>query len=317
MERNKFGKTKPVIAVCEPMRTSFISSFQEFAEVIYEPEAWRKSEKIIRTAANASVLLTRNRTIVTANVLDALDCLTCIGVYGAGCEHLDLDQLQKRGIKLIRCSSEIANTMAEFTLGLALSLLRRIPEAFKAVCENKWDHSVLTGMDLASRRILVVGCGPIGCSVARMFSLLGCDVVVARQSPAPLPEKLLKLKCRKGELLEELPKADIVTLHVPGGNPTRNLIGSCELNLMHPKSFLINTSRGEIVDFEALLKALENGILLGAALDVLPREPPDFPIPQHPRLLITPHLALYSEEAIERRIKSVVWQVREWFELTN
>jgi phosphoglycerate dehydrogenase-like enzyme len=305
---------RAAIVACEPLRPAFVDAFRGFADVVYEPEAWREEERVARLAAGADVLLTRNLTPVSRAVLGRSPRLGCVAVYGAGREHLDMAALRERNLHLIRCSREVAGTIAEFTLGLALALLRRIPEAMTEVRAGTWDHNRLVGTDLAGKRVLVVGCGPIGCRTALLFARAGARVAVARKRPKPLPALLRRAGCRPGSLESGLPRSHLVSLHVSGGESTRNLIGAAEIGRMRRGSYLINTARGSVVDFPAVIAALESGRLAGAALDVLPEEPPRGPLPEHPRLWITPHLALYSEEAIARRIGSVVRQVRRWWE---
>ena len=299
-----------LIVAGEPFRQTLLDAFKDFATVIYEPEAWREPDKLVQLGKSADVFLTRNLTPISKNLLGRLSNLKCVAVYGAGREHLDMSAIREHEIKLIRCSKEVSSTIAEFTLGLALCLLRRIPEASKSIENRKWDHTDLIGKDLAGKKILVVGCGAIGQQVALLFRLLGSKVTIARKSSKPIPAALKNAGCRQGALIGEIKVSDIVTIHVSGGKTTENLIGKTELEMMKRGSYLINTSRGSVVEFSAVFSALCEDRLAGAALDVLPQEPPEFPLPQHPKLIYTPHLALYSEEAIRRRIKYVVGKVR-------
>jgi D-3-phosphoglycerate dehydrogenase len=290
-----------------------LDALRAFATVHHAPEAWRRRDELVKAAAGARVLLTRNRTCVDAELLERLPGLGCVAVYGAGREHLDLGGLECRGIAVVRCSEPVAGTIAEFTLGLALALLRRLPAAQRAAADE-WRIAPLVGQDLAGLRVLVVGCGPIGERTARSFALLGAEVTVVRRSERPLPASLLSLDCQQGILLDALAQTQLVSLHLPGGKGTSGLLGRRELTLIPPGGYVINTSRGSVLDLEALLDLLRVGHLAGAALDVLPEEPPSRPLPDLPGLLVTPHIALYSQQAIERRIASVADQVRDWLE---
>jgi D-3-phosphoglycerate dehydrogenase len=301
-----------VVAAAEPLRPAMLDALRAFATVRYAPEAWRSCDEVARTAADASVLLTRTLTRVDRALLDRLPALGCVAVYGAGREHLELPALDDREIRLIRCSAEVAGTIAEFTLGLALCLLRRLPEAAAATAAGGWRTEGLFGHDLAGRRVLVVGCGPIGERTARLFAAVGASVTVARRSDRPLPAALTAAGCRVGGLRESLTETQLVTLHVPGGEGTRRLLGRRELALLPDGAHVINTSRGSVLDLDALLAELRSGRLGGAALDVLPTEPPAQPLPSLPGLVVTPHLALYSHEAVDRRIAAVAGQVRDW-----
>jgi D-3-phosphoglycerate dehydrogenase len=300
------------IVATEPLRGEFIAACATLGNLKIAPDAWRTEAATIAALHEAEIVLTRNKTPISRTVLEAAGKLRCVVVYGAGQEHIDLTAANERGMYVVRCSEATADSVAEFTLGLILSLLRRIPEALDAVRRGRWEHRKLEGVELRGKVAAVIGCGPVGRRVARLLSSLGVRVLIVRQQNRELPPDLVEVNCMRTNLRSALRAADLVSLHVCGGEATRNLIGWSEIRQMRQGSFIINTSRGSALALDALLDGLSSGRLRGAALDVLPVEPPPMPIPWHPHLIITPHLALYSREAVERRIRFVTDRLRDW-----
>ena len=302
-----------LIAISEPVGRNLVDGLQDLGEVRYDPSAWRDAERVARVGENAALLVTRSKTEVSRSLLDRWPALRCVVVYGAGTDHLHLAELREREIDVLRSSAATATSVAEFTLALTLNLLRRIPEALEQTASGGWDHRALIGSELAGKTVCVVGCGPMGAYTARLFAHFQCDVRVARKSKCtPLPQGLRRLGCRLAELDEALAEAAVVSLHVPGGRRTSCLLDRPRLERLSPSSIVVNTSRGSVLDFESVVSLVREGRLGGAAMDVLQVEPPPSPLPSHPRLLFTPHLALYSREAIQRRVSDILEQVASW-----
>lgn len=301
----------PVILVTELIRDELIRRLREFASVRYMPAAWKDPACLREEIAEVDVLVTRFRTAVTHELLIHAPRLKVLAVYGASREHIEADLADFPNVMLVRASEAVADSIAEFTLGLILALLRRIHEAVEHVYAGGWDHTALIGTDLAGRRVLVVGCGSIGARTAQLLAVLGAEVVIARRSSTPLPKQLLASGCRCASLPSALESAEILSLHVQGGASTRNLIGTTELERLPQGAIVINTSRGSVLDLDSLLHALDRGHLSGAALDVLPDEPPRAQLRRRPNLLVTPHLALYTNQNIQRRIDCVVQGITE------
>jgi phosphoglycerate dehydrogenase-like enzyme len=310
MSREIQDRPLPNMVALEPFRREFLIACRSLGRVTYRPEALTHAQVPSATLKKCDILLTRNRTMVSPALLKAAPRLRCIVVYGAGKEHLDLAAIQNAGIHLIRCSDATAQSVAEFTLGLALSMTRRIPQAIACVKAGGWEHRALEGMEISGRNVCVIGCGPIGARTASLFCAFGARVAVVRRSSG-LPPQLSALGCSQMPLYEALALCDIVTIHVSAGSDAPFYFGKEALQSMRKGAFLINTSRGSVLDLAALLAALRCGHIAGAALDVLPEEPPPSPI-DCPNLIITPHLALYSREAVARRIESIISSLRDW-----
>ncbi len=178
-----------------------------------------------------------------------------------------------------------------------MSLARNIPLADRSMKERKWTKKNLIGWELRGKTLGTIGLGNIGEKVARLAKAFGMKILITKRTP-PAPALLKELEAEFVPLQELVQRSDIVTIHVPHTPQTHHMIGEKEIQLMKEGAFLINTSRGAIVDEKALLKALKSGKLGGAALDVYEVEPPsDWTMMQLPNVVCTPHIGAQTEEA--------------------
>jgi D-3-phosphoglycerate dehydrogenase / 2-oxoglutarate reductase len=257
--------------------------------------ACRTPEEVAAQAGGADVLINQYAPI-TAAVLDALPRCRLVVRYGVGVDNVDLQAATERGVWVANVPDYGRDEVADHTLALALALLRGVVALDRSVRDGTWDLDPARPLRrLATLTWGVVGCGAIGTAVAGRAAglgmrVLGYDLPTVR-SEAPIERVPLE------ELLEE---ADLVSLHAALTPDTRHLVGAAALARMRPTAHLVNTARGGLVEEAALLAALDDGALAGAALDVLEREPPDelgWRLARHPRVVATPHAAWYSEEA--------------------
>jgi D-3-phosphoglycerate dehydrogenase / 2-oxoglutarate reductase len=257
--------------------------------------ACRTPEEVAAQAGGADVLINQYVPI-TAAVLDALPRCRLVVRYGVGVDNVDLQAATERGVWVANVPDYGRDEVADHTLALALALLRGVVALDRSVRDGTWDLDPARPLRrLATLTWGVVGCGAIGTAVAGRAAglgmrVLGYDLPTVR-SEAPIERVPLE------ELLEE---ADLVSLHAALTPDTRHLVGAAALARMRPTAHLVNTARGGLVEEAALLAALDDGALAGAALDVLEREPPDelgWRLARHPRVVATPHAAWYSEEA--------------------
>lgn len=234
---------------------------------------------------------------ITQVVVAAADQLKMISVHGAGTDQIDLGAATKRGIVVANVPGVNAYAVAELTMGLILALLRRIPTAVEMTKAGEWKR--LLGTGLAGKTLGIVGLGNIGQAVARMAQGFGLKLL--GYTPHPKINNLSELGVVVADLKTVISSADILTLHVPLTEETRGLVNKERFLQMKPGAFLINTSRGEVVDEEALAEALCSGRLSGAALDVLREEPPaGNPLLKLDNCLITPHMASFTHESISQ-----------------
>lgn len=247
---------------------------------------------------------------IDADVIGRADRLKVVATNTTGLDHIDLAAAQQRGIAVLSLRGELAFletivSTAELTWGLLLSLIRQIPAAHRSVLDGAWRRDDFVGRDLAGRTLGVVGCGRIGRKVAAYGAAFGMSVLAFDQDPQAIPSPVVAC----ASLHELLDRSDVVTLHVTEGAETRGLIGAAELGRMRPGALLVNTSRGSVIDSEALLAALDSGRLAGAALDVVDGELADsFPrgnrlidfACRNRALVITPHIGGVSSDSWAR-----------------
>ena len=217
-----------------------------------------------------------------------------------GFDNIDLEAATKRGIPVVYSPHANADTVADFTLGLIIALLRKIVDAHLATKSGKFRLKRFLGVELCNKVIGIIGFGQIGSRVAQRALSFGMKVIT--YDPYVKEEVLAKFNARKVSLEELLRTSDIVTIHVPLTEKTRNLIGEKELKLMKSGAVLINTARGGIVNENALYKALREGWIAGAAIDVYEKEPPskDNPLFKLDNIIVTPHIAFFTKEAVRR-----------------
>jgi D-3-phosphoglycerate dehydrogenase len=263
-------------------------------EIVGEPEA------------GVVAVLTVPRFPVRASHMDAMPALRAIGTASVGFDHIDVAAAEERGVAVVSVPDYCTEEVADHTLALLLALVRGVVELDRDVSRGGWSPKAAGPLrTLAELRVGIVGLGRIGSAVARRLLALGVEVLAYDV----LPVTLDGVEC-VASLHELLGECDAVTLHVPLTAETRGLIGRLEIESMRAGALLVNTSRGPVVDDGAVLAALRSGRLGGAALDVLPREPPPAP-PLAPNLIVTPHAAYYSPAAEERAVRMCLARVRE------
>jgi D-3-phosphoglycerate dehydrogenase len=242
---------------------------------------------------------------VDDELMAKLPALRVVGTASVGFDHVDIDAAERRGVAVVSAPDYCTEEVADHTLALLYALLRGVVQLDRSVARGEWDAKAAGALrTLAGLRIGIVGLGRIGNAVATR--LLALEVEVWATDVLPV----VRTGMRFVELNELLEECDAVTLHVPLTQETRGLIGRNEIASMREGALLVNTSRGDVVDAGAVLQALRDGRLGGAALDVLPQEPPVTP-PVAPNLIVTPHAAYYSEAAEALAYRLCVARVRE------
>lgn len=244
---------------------------------------------------------------VTDELLASVPRCRIVARYGIGVDNVDLAAARRRGVVVTNVPDYSVEEVAVHTLGLLLALVRRIPDGARLVSAGGWGLTGLRPIHRLSGLVAgLVGYGRIGRLLASYLGVLGCEVMVHDPFLAPGPD-LPPLVT----LAELLAQCDVVSLHAPLTPATRGLIGPAELAAMKPGAVLINTARGGLVDVPALVAALQAGQLQAAALDVLDSEPPVAGrIPAGlTNLLVTPHMAYYSEESLAESQRKAATQV--------
>lgn len=260
------------------------------------------AELTVERARGATVVLT-NKTSLTANVLDQLPNLRYIGVLATGYNVIDIEAARRRGIVVSNVPTYGTASVAQFVFALLLELCHRVAQHTEAVRGGAWTRnpdwsfSYLPQIELAGKTMGIVGFGRIGRQTAQIAEAFGMRVVA--------------FDIDRGSLEELLRESDVVSLHVPLFPETREMIDARTLALMKPTAFLINTSRGTLIDERDLAEALNSGRIAGAALDVLSVEPPsaDHPLLSARNCIVTPHMAWSTTEARRRLMAAVIENV--------
>lgn len=256
-------------------------------------------------------LIVRSATKVDASMLDRATSLKVIGRAGVGVDNIDLAEASKRGIAVFNAPGGNTIAAAELTMALMLSLVRRVTEADRSMRAGKWDRARFRGIELRGRTLGLIGAGRIGGEVARRCEAFGMDVMVS--DPYLTLERAEELGVSVVEFGEILDRADVISLHVPLNDETRHLIDAGALERMKRRAFLINASRGGVIVESDLARALENGVIAGAALDVYESEPlsDESPLRTAPNLVLTPHLGASTKEAQVSVAREIALAVRE------
>lgn len=233
--------------------------------------------------------------MIDDEVLSQLPKLKVISKYGVGLDMIDMDSMRKFGIKLGWTGGTNQRSVSELVVSLAISLLRHVPEAHAEIKSGVWRQHI--GGQLSGRTVGIIGCGFVGKDLVKLLQPFGCSILV---NDIVNYEKFYNKYNIKAVSKDELLKSsDIITLHTPLDDTTRNMLSSERLALMNPHAILINVARGGLIDELALKKMLMNRKLAGAALDVFTTEPPvDKDLIDLPNLIVTPHIGGSSNEAI-------------------
>ena len=266
------------------------------------------SEQLQTIIGSYDALIVRSRTKVIDKIIAAGHRLRVIGRAGVGTDNIDVKAAQERNITVINTPTASSVAVAELTLGLMFALARNIPQANAAVREGQWTPKQYRGVELTGKTLGLVGLGRIGHEVAKRGLALGMQVIARDPFIKTLPLELHPVKMV--QLNDLLVASDFVSIHVPLLPNTRDLVNEKQLALMKPATFLICCARGGVVNEEALLKALQENRLAGAALDVFTLEPPgQNPLLSNSRVISTPHLGALTREAQAKASVDVAWGV--------
>jgi D-3-phosphoglycerate dehydrogenase / 2-oxoglutarate reductase len=278
--------------------------------VDYRPTITR--DELLSVVGGYDGLIIRSRTKVDREVLDHGSKLKLVARPGTGLDNVDLEYAKKKGVTVVNSPESLVEAVAEHVTLLMLAVSRRLVEADVGTRSGKWEKNSLMGKELKGKTLGIVGLGRIGRRIAEIAKVLGMSVVV--YDVITIPQSVLAGLNAKVVGLDELfSSSDFVTLHVPMTPETSRLVDAARLSQMKKGAVVINTSRGGVVDEEALASALKAGRLGGAALDVFEKEPPSGSILSAPNAILTPHIGGQTEEAQSNAITVIGEKVRTFF----
>lgn len=293
---------KPKVYVTRQLFDEAIEILEEHADVeVYEGvDDAIPRELLIEKVADVEGLLPLLTERIDAEVMDAAEGLKVISNYAVGYNNIDVAAATERGIYVTNTPGILTDTTADCAFALLMAVARRIPEADRHVKAGGWVHAwgprMFVGTDVHGKTLGIIGLGRIGGAIARRAKGFNMNVIYYDEDRKRELER--ELGVRYSPLKELLTESDYVSLHIPLTSSTRHMIGKRELTMMKETAFLINTSRGPVVDEDALYRALRDGVIAGAGLDVFEREPlsPDSPLKGLDNAVITPHIASASVE---------------------
>ncbi len=282
------------IVITEFMTKEAVDDLARDYDVVYETDLFDRPDDLLTLIGDAEGLIVRNRTQVTADLLDAAPRLQVIGRLGVGLDNLDMAACAARNIPVFPATGANDASVAEYVIGCSFHLIRRAFDATSRILDGEWPRQAFVGEELQGRCLGLVGFGSIARVVARKARSLDLEIV-AYDPHLPADDPAWQHVTRASELAELLTTADIVSLHVPRLPSTEHLIDGDAIASMKSSAVLINAARGGIVDEDALAQALRSGHLGGAALDVLETEPPTRESVAKfnglDNLILTPHIA--------------------------
>ena len=277
--------------------------------VVYEE--YPDEARLLELVGDVDAIIVRSKPKVTRKVIEAAPKLKVIGRAGVGLDNIDLEAAKERGIKVVNSPGASSRSVAELAVALTFNVARKVAFADRKMREGVWAKKQCMGIELEGKTVGVIGFGRIGYEVAKIAKALGMNVLL--YDPYPNEERAKEVGGKFVSLEELLKESDIVTLHVPLLDATRHLINEERLKLMKPTAILINAARGAVVDTEALVKALKEGWIAGAGLDVFEEEPlpADHPLTKLDNVVLTPHIGASTEEAQMRAGVQVAEQIVE------
>ena len=263
---------------------------ETFEKVVFNPYGRKLTEKeiLVLIREHQPVGIIAGVEPLTKNVLQVADHLKIISRAGIGVDNIDLNEAKKLNIAVTNTPDAPTIPVAELTVGMMLSLLRKIHQSDQAIRMGVWDRPM--GELLNGKTVGLIGCGRIGQTVSKILAAFGCNIFGC--DPVCCKNKIISFL----QFEELLKSSDIVSLHVPYSKETRHIINAKTIALMKNDAYLINASRGGLVDEEALYNALQNGSLSGAALDSFEEEPYRGPLTKLDNVLLTSHIGSYAKE---------------------
>ncbi|WP_089173309.1 phosphoglycerate dehydrogenase [Bosea sp. AS-1] len=302
-ERLSLPKDRIKVLLLEGINDSAVALMQQagYSNLERLPKALDRAA-LIEKIQGVHVLGIRSRTQLTPEIFAAADRLFAVGCFSVGTNQVDLEAARQQGVPVFNAPFSNTRSVAELTIGEIVMLLRRIPDRSRSAHDGGWDKSANGSFEVRGKTLGIVGYGNIGSQLSTLAEAMGMRVIYHDHT-----DRLRHGNTEPVESLDALlATADIVSLHVPETPQTAGMIGAAQIARMKPGAYLINNSRGTVVDLDALAAALKEGRLGGAAVDVFPAEPASnaerfvSPLQGCANVILTPHIGGSTEEAQER-----------------
>ena len=295
------------VIITEFMDESEVSRLSSHHEVLYNPDLHSNINSLLDSITDTQALIIRNKTLVNRELIDASKDLRVIGRLGVGLDNIDTTYCREKGIPIVIADGANTDSVAEYVVTGLLVLFRGIMDSTSRIINGEWPRGDFIGTEVKGKTLGIVGLGSIGRAVAQKVKLLGMRVVGTDVNIEKDDPVWGEFNVQYRELSDLVRISDAITMHVPLNNDTKGLFDDYALQNMRKGAILINTSRGGIVDEDALVKYLKNGHLGGAMLDVFESEPltESRPFAGLPNLILTPHIAGVTVES-NRRVSCMI-----------
>ncbi len=295
------------ILVTEAITGREMEALRSAFSVAYEPELWKSPERIKQILPEFKAIVVRNQTPVNADLIGAGKQLRVIGRAGVGLDNVDAKTASEAGIVVVYAPEQNSISVAELAIGLMISLAREIPAADRSTKGGAWDRKrFMGGVELYGKTLGVVGLGRIGFLTAMRARGLGMNIIA--HDTFVNPDSFMVSECRAQLVsLDELyQRSDFITCHTPETAQTIGMFNDAAFSKMKKSAYFINTSRGKVVDEDALIRALKEKKIAGVALDVRAKEPPAAsPLSEMDNVILLPHIAAFTNEGQTRVVTSV------------
>jgi D-3-phosphoglycerate dehydrogenase len=285
------------ILVSDPLSEEGLKILKEIKEFQVDVKTDLKPEALIQTIKDYDALIVRSATKVTKDVVNAANNLRVIGRAGVGLDNVDLEAATQKGIIVMNTPTGNTISTAEHTMSMVLALSRNIPQANASTKKGEWKRSKFMGVEIYNKILGIVGLGRIGSELARRalsfdMKVLAYDPFLSRKAADSIGVEIVELK----DLLE---RSDYISVHTPLTEETRHMISDAQFAVMKKGVRIVNCARGGIIDEVALIKAIKDGRVVGAAMDVFEKEPlaQDSELLKLENVIVTPHLGASTEEA--------------------
>ncbi|WP_248925384.1 phosphoglycerate dehydrogenase [Paenibacillus hamazuiensis] len=287
------------VLVMDGISDQGIQLLADAPDVTVEKKNGLSEDELVAIIGDYDALLVRSQTKVTPRIMEAAGKLKVVGRAGVGVDNIDLEAATKRGIVVINAPDGNTIATCELTFAMMMSVARSIPQAYKKTVSGEWDRKTFVGVELRGKTLGVVGMGRIGSEVAKRAKVFGMEVI--GYDPFLSEERAEKMGVKLGSVEDICRNADFITVHTPLTKETRHMIARPQFEIMKKGVRIINCARGGIIDEKALVEAIGEGIVAGAAFDVFEEEPPkpDHPFLNNPKIVVTPHLGASTVEAQE------------------